>query len=429
MNPLHSGGATSPSSSQFLSFSTVPPLKRQADGRLIAPVLCPSLIDNQPQPQLQSSPRLHPQPTAQLGTASYNQLLSQQQLTAIEEEMAALQLVQEIEDEKTKASRLEWCLREILAERDVLLRQHEDEARHRRQQELAQLNHHLLRCSSVSSSPVLQASPPAAQQSLINPNARPRSTSAPPAMVSTPPAMPPVGVAQPAPLRTQPHTLRIVRQHPLQLPARVQPQPALGGHVASAHQALPLFNVGPEAPPSPQPLVKRARLAASAEPQPNQASPPVQLPPQAQAGLFQRRPSSGISACQGRVTSVDANRFASLVAHPAPPQQPQFGHVCGGALEGLPGAPGCESPVGCIGHTPPQCAQPPPGGMVMVAAGSAGQLLPTPGSSSMAPSFDWSAGSSTELTPAGSDFGESEWSLAADDFVDYDALLDNLSGL
>jgi hypothetical protein len=426
MNPIRAGGGggaslhSSSGVSTNLSFS-ISPLKRQADGRLIAPVLSPT-IDNQPM----SPPPL--QPSAQV---QYHQ----QQVTLIEEEMAALQLVQKIEDEKAKASHLEWCLREILAERDVLLRQHEDEARRKRQEELQNLNRHLLHVSSPCVPSV--ASPGAATASpvpYLNPHARPRSTSAPPAMVTTPPALLSAGPpAASQPLRPQPHSLRIVRQHQLQLQQQQQQrhqQPFVFSATQSC-EAARLLGLAPEAAGMTtdtlvtldassqyQGPVKRARLATSmpaASNQPNQQHSHHHLP-RSTATVHH---SAGVIPRQPQLMSVDANRFPSLHQHQ---QHQQHQHVCGG----FNSTPGCESPVGCLpfGGTPPQCMQ---GAAAFAAAGSF---------SSSSASFDWTSSGATTPTSTTSTTAPAtmtndcatEWPLAGlNDEFDYDQLLDNLS--
>jgi len=136
------------------------PLKRHADGRLLAPLSEAHLFQQ------------HGQPRADL-----KEMLLQKQ----------------IEDEKAKLARLQWCLGEILAERAVLLRQ-DDEARQKRHQELLKINHLLARC-------------------------RPRSASAPPAMElghssspsssSSPPPAAACCLAVTTPLRPRPHPLQI----------------------------------------------------------------------------------------------------------------------------------------------------------------------------------------------------------------------------
>lgn len=372
-------------------------------------------------------------------------------MTLIEEEMAALQLVQEIEDEKAKASRLEWCLREILAERDVLLRQHEDEARRKRQEELHSLNHHLnLNLHASASSPCVVAPGPAPA---LNPHARPRSTSAPPAMITAPPALLPVGppsaAAQPPPLlRPQPHSFRIVRQHQLQLQQqqKQQLQQRQHQHQQASCEAARLLGLSPSEAEAPtdtmvvvghsakyQGPVKRARLGtslpvASSSNQPNQ----LQLQPLRPATVVQHQSASVTARQSAPVTSVDANRFHPLQPHQVQHQHQHHGHdhhqhVCGGPNS----AAGCESPVGCLpfGGTPPQCAA----GFVAAAAAAGGGSLSASSSSS---SFEWNNScSSTTATPmptptatlAGGDCA-TEWPLAGlNDEFDYDALLDNLS--
>ncbi|ELR14927.1 uncharacterized protein ACA1_051500 [Acanthamoeba castellanii str. Neff] len=380
--------------------------------------------------------------------------------------MAALQLVQEIEDEKAKASRLEWCLREILAERDVLLRQHEDEARRKRQEELHSLNHHLnLNLHASVSSPCVVVTPIApAPVPALNPHARPRSTSAPPAMITTPPALLPVGppsaAAQPPPpplLRPQPHSFRIVRQHQLQLQQQqLQHKQRQHQHQQGSCEAARLLGLSSSEAEAPtdtmvvdtsakyQGPVKRARLGTSlpavasslsSSNQPNQ----LQLQPLRPATVVhhqhQHHQSAGVTARQSApMTSVDANRFHPLQPHQVQHQHQhqhqhhghdhhQHQHVCGGPNS----AAGCESPVGCLpfGGTPPQCAA------GVVAAAAAGGSLSASSSSS---SFEWNNScSSTAATPmptptlAGGDCA-TEWPLAGlNDEFDYDALLDNLS--
>lgn len=376
--------------------------------------------------------------------------------------MAALQLVQEIEDEKAKASRLEWCLREILAERDVLLRQHEDEARRKRQEELHSLNHHLnLNLHAPVSSPCVVTPIAPGPAPALNPHARPRSTSAPPAMITTPPALLPVGppsaAAQPPPLlRPQPHSFRIVRQHQHQLQLQQQQKQQLQQRQQASCEAARLLGLSSSETEAPtdtmvvvghsakyQGPVKRARLgtslpvASSSSNQPNQLQ--LQLQPLRPATVVPhhqyQHQSAGVTARQSApVTSVDANRF-----HPLQPHQVQHQHqhqhhghdhhqhVCGGPNS----AAGCESPVGCLpfGGTPPQCAA----GFVAAAAAAGGGSLSASSSSS---SFEWNNNcSSTTATPmptptatlAGGDCA-TEWPLAGlNDEFDYDALLDNLS--
>lgn len=113
-------------------------LKRKADGRLIAPVVGPDSLTY-----------LEEQPCF-VGSAQPPEVV-------VEEELLARRLEHQIEDEKAKRARLEWCLREILAERDVLLRHQEDEARRKRQEELRSLGlRHVPSAARLSPSPTPQ---------------------------------------------------------------------------------------------------------------------------------------------------------------------------------------------------------------------------------------------------------------------------------